>query len=234
MLAALKSKIRVRVQGQNDGLTRPSVHDALAESPLEAAVGEAAALPPENKFGGYALSNGWFFKKKLLGGFDGFRAVDLCWAYPKKVSTKAYGVVTTAVNWKMTMRIRPDRTVELYHESSDIGAKLPTASVDYTLKVLSQVTPWAIFGYSEYRAECWKKNHDTFLRLVDERLQAVRGALSSGKLRVDSEGTLAPSEPISLPTLVFTFLRKANGKVQGRRYLSSTAAGGITELIYKA
>lgn len=215
-------------------MTNPSIYDALEDTSLESAVVEATSVPAENKFGGYTLSKGWFFKKKLLGGFDGFRAVDLCWAYPTKVSTKVYGVVTSAVNWKMTMRIRPNRLVELYHESSDIGAKLPTASVDYTLKVLGQMTPWSIIGYSEYRDECWKKDRDTFLRLIDERLGVVRSALSAGRLTVDSQGGLTARERISLPILTFTFLRKENGKVSGREYHSSNAVSGRTDTVYKA
>ena len=209
-----------------------SVYDALEDSVLENAIAAYNPQTTENKFGDYSLTKGWFLKKKLLGGHDSHKAVDLCWVYPTKVSTKAYGVVTTAVNWSMTMHFRPDKTVSFYYEHSDIKDKLPTANVEYKLNLLRQVVPWAISGFSEYRAECWKKQRDVFLKLVDERLEAVRIALGSGGLVVETDGNLTARNPVNLPILVFSFLKNEKGKVTGRKYDSSKEVTGQASTAY--
>jgi hypothetical protein len=209
-----------------------SIHDALSEAPFEEVARVAASLPAERKLGGYHLSKGWFLKKKLFGGYEGLRAIDLCWVHPTRVATKAYGVVTTAVNWKLTLKFRPDKVAELFHEGGDTSSKLPSANVDYTTKVLQQVAPWAIFGFSQYREECWKKDRNTFLKVVDERLAAVRDAMASGKLVANPDGTLTAKDRVGLPILVYSFLKNDKGKLSGRKYESSRVVTGVPSTPY--
>jgi len=211
-----------------------SVHDALASSPLETAISEANSQLAEDKFGDYTLSKGWFFKEKLLGGYDSFKAVDLCWAFPTKVTTKAYAVVTTGVRWDMTLNVRPHKTVKLSHESGGVNDKLPSASVDYALKALSQIIPWAIFGYSNYRAECWGKYHDVFLKVIDERLDVVRAAVNSGMLEAGVDGMLVAKKAVNMPILTYKFRKTDSGKVAGREYQSSTDARETGTTYYRA
>lgn len=200
-----------------------SVRDALEYSPLEAAIAQASTSALGEWIGGYSLSRGWFFRKKVLGGYDAFRAIDVCWAYVTKEDATAFDPHHGG-RWKTVVRVRPDRKVEIQNTPQGEGEHHPVKGPGSMMGALRGLVPWALFGYSERRYECWKKDRDTFLKLVEERLEGVRGALRSGRLVVDRVGNLVTEGKVDLPTLTFVLLRKGNGKVAGRRYNSSSIA----------
>ena len=208
----------------------PSVYDTLGNESLEATTASVTAFSSDNKIGGFYVSKGWFFKEKLLGGYYGFRAVDIAWVYPTRVQTKLYGVVTTNTSWKVTMRIRPDKEVEMLRESGDNS--LITASSDHALRALQNMVPWAIFGFSAYRKECWKEDRPTFLKLVDERLEAIRTAISTGRLTAGADGTLVQRGEVKIPILLHTFTKNDKGKVTGRKYHSSSSVNADPKVTY--
>ncbi len=212
------------------GLDVPSIHDALGVAPFETVAAGLNSISPGNRIGGYSISEGWFVKKKLSGGYDGFRATDIAWVFPTKRTRKWLGVVTTATRWKITLIVRPDRQIGLLSELGD--SKTLNASAEHAFKTFQNLVPWAIFGFSQYRAECWKRDRATFLKVVDERIRVIRSAYDAGKLRVNADGSIVADEALRLPILTYTFLKNDKGKVYGRKYESSSSIRENTAVAY--
>jgi hypothetical protein len=62
-----------------------TLSDTLRDAPLSQTIEKfstAPPPPPENCFEDYTVVDGWFIKKKALGGYDSFRATDVVWVYP--------------------------------------------------------------------------------------------------------------------------------------------------------
>ena len=64
-----------------------TINDMLMDCPIEEAITKAESTENES-FGKYICVNGWFLKEKsslLRDSYDGFKATDICWVYPRKV-----------------------------------------------------------------------------------------------------------------------------------------------------
>ena len=190
--------------------------------PLAEAVEDFSSAPVENKFASYVCGHGWFVKKKLLGGYDGFRAIDVCWIYPLKVKHSVNFVPTTA-SWDVILKLRSGQQITLSSkESTKSGEDLMPADSDLCLRAFRSLLPWAIFGYSKYMAECWNKSIELFLSVQNKRLNIIRNGVEKGSIVVRPDGTLVATDPsFTLPTIKVKFDQNPKGKVS-RVYYEST------------
>lgn len=193
-----------------------TLNDTLKCEPFEKVVTKFDSIPYENRFGQYRLSNGWFIKKKFFGGYDGFKATDICWIYPNKTTHKT-NFVTTGVSWETVMRLRPNKEIHLFYDyestSNDKEAVISPNS-DYTIKTFNRIVPWAMFGYSAYLMECWNKHKELFLSVVDARLSAIQKAIKDKKIIIKDDDSVVIKTPVTLPTINMRFNRNAKGKIE--------------------
>ncbi|MGD0646127.1 MAG: tetratricopeptide repeat protein [Candidatus Bathyarchaeia archaeon] len=157
-----------------------TVADTLRDAPLSQAIekfSSAPPAPPECCFGDYVCVDGWFIKKKAFGGFDTFKATDVCWVYPQKYAAKS--LIMKSVSWTIVMKVRPDREVQLGWEKhiqagvlqrdSDMGTRLADC-----LNRLKSILPWATFGYSEIWKNVWDKSRVIFFSNQDKEIARIR------------------------------------------------------------
>jgi hypothetical protein len=199
-----------------------TVKDSLIDASLSKASEEVSQVSLERKFANFVFTSGWFVKKKLFGGFEGYRAIDVCWTYPTR--TKQYvNFVPTINHWDILCVLTSGKSMRLSgNETTQAKDNLIPANSDYILRLLQQVIPWSIFGYSLYLNECWKKHRELFLHVHDKRVELIRNGIQRGDLVVQSNGaltTLAPS--FTFPTIGMRFERNSNGKIE-RVYFEKT------------
>ena len=157
------------------------------------------------RFGRYTCAQGWFLKRKLLGGFDGFRATDVCWVYAKK-TTHSVNFVPINATWGITAHLRSGKTIGMNAgESTGTREKLAPANTDFEVRRLARILPWALVGFSPYIKECWEKNPTLFLQVIDRRIAAVGAWISDGTMVVQPDGTLTTSPTTKLPTISMGF-----------------------------
>lgn len=195
--------------------TPPSVADALREASFEEAVRTIESSPMSHKFDKYTLSQGWFLKKKLFGGYDGFKATDICWVYTHRLTEKM-NFSTTGIYWSLHMKIRPNKEISIFRDRDSSTKKQEAVlsfNVDYTFRKLGQIVPWAFFGYSVLTEECWKKFSPLFLGIVDKRIAMIRMGLQDGSLLIRPGGLLTvTNRAFYLPGISWKFEPDGKGK----------------------
>ena len=172
-----------------DYSTTFNVSETLKQSSIEQAIARLSSSSKIDLIGKWACTDGWFVKKKLLGGYDGFKATDVCWIYTKKITQKT-NFMTTGHNWTILMKLRSGREVET--PCGWTAPKNHSAPPDAVLNLqrLQRALPWAMAGFAPYLAECWRKNLSVFLNVVDKRIDAIIDGLKSGSLKIRQDGTL--------------------------------------------
>lgn len=163
-----------------------SVADTLFTAHFEEAVEASISLPAENKFAHYTLAKGWFIRKKLLGGYDGFKATDICWAYPSETKHKVNGVHTNTI-WRVNAKLKSEKEISLYDGNSKPKESL-MPQVQACMQKLMPIVPWSFFSYNAYLVECWKKQRGLFLTVYEKRLNAIREGLKNGILFISQDG----------------------------------------------
>ncbi len=154
-----------------------------------------------NQFGKWTCTGGWFVKKKLLGGYDGFRATDICWLYSKKLTHKTYGA-TTGHSWSIALKLRSGREVEIQWGTTKPNDHTPPVLMTQQMLTLVKLLPWAFLGYGPFLVECWKKHTALFLNVVDKRIDMIAAGLRNGSLVLQPDGGLKSTIPFfSLPTI---------------------------------
>lgn len=178
-----------------------SVAETLKQTTMEEAVARLGPASRNGLIGKWTCVEGWFVKKKLLGGYDGFKATDVCWVYSKKVTQKT-NFVTTGHSWSIGMKLRLGREVEIQCGSTEPKNHTPPQSLVQKMQRLQMAVPWAMFGFAPHLVECWKKNTAVFLNVVDKRIDAIEAGLRNGSLKLKPDGNLAVTIPyFTLPEI---------------------------------
>jgi hypothetical protein len=199
-----------------------TVKDSLIDAPLSKASEEMAEASPNCKFGNFVFTSGWFVKKKLFGGFEGFKAMNVCWIYPLRIKQSVNFVPTTNI-WQIICKITPKKEIRLSNsETTPVKEKLIPSDSDYTLRMLRLLMPWAIFGFSQYLNECWEKHNDLFLEIQKKRFDLIRSGLEKGDIVIQPNGSLiATVQSFSLPSIDMRFEKNSQGKME-RVYFART------------
>ena len=173
---------------------------------------EWAFAEKDRNFADYVFANGWFFKTKLLRGMEGFKAVEICWIYPKKV--KQSSVVGTFVLWSIIVETKNKPFVLHSEKSTNTKTELMPADADFWYRKLQSLVPWALFGFSEYLKECWTSHKSLFLSVQNRRLALIRSGLKENQIIIQPDGSLSVSQSFHLPTIGTKFERDQRGKMQ--------------------
>lgn len=206
---------RPAAEGPTSGL---SILETLKQKPVDEAIAGLVSSSTANQLGKYTLIGGWFVKRKLFGGYDTFKATDICWVCPKK-TTQRVNFVATSAYWGIAVRLRNGKEVDpAGTESTGPKENLPPARADFIMKTLERIVPWAYFGYSEYLKECWEKYTALFLSVVDRRIDAIANGIRSGSLVVQADGTVVTTVPnFKLPSISMRY-EGSSGKKMKRVY----------------
>jgi hypothetical protein len=110
------------------------------------------------------LGNRWLFWRTFFG-LKALRLADLCWCYPKVVTTKAYGFVTTGKEHSLVLHDRDGRVHEI---------EKTKAVAEELMQRLAARAPWVVLGHSDALAESWRGRRDEFIAEVERRKASAR------------------------------------------------------------
>ncbi len=179
-----------------------TVADALTEAPFETAVLHKSE---DMRIGDYYFSDGWFFKKKIFGAYDGFKAADVCWVYPHRLDFQHAEYI-----WSLKFKLQQNKEKSIETGKSphvDHNAPVnPPPEHTKALLVLTKILPWAFFGYQDPiffigLPKAWGQDRELFINVVQERFDMVRDAVKSGILLILPDGSLKSTAPFELPGL---------------------------------
>jgi len=120
---------------------------------------------PNDQKGNVVLGNRWVGFKTTYGlKLNALR--NAVWVYPKKVTTRYYGVIPVGSRFSVMVHTRDGRALDLPTGANRKGER---ASNDLLTQV-SQRAPWCITGYSADLKRMWGKQRADMLSLVDQRL----------------------------------------------------------------
>lgn len=164
--------------------------DTIKDIPLDQIIPKFESLPLENKLGQYTCYEGWFIKKKLFGGYDSFKATDICWVFPEK---KKFTEFST---WQIYMKTH-DR--EITFSSQDLATSLVDQSMpqatESCMKTLNSIIPWAFYGFSMIIDIAWRHHNNAWLKVVEKRVNAIKTGISNGSLLINTDGSIQVTDP---------------------------------------
>lgn len=220
-----------------------TINDMLVDCPIEDAVAQAksteSALHYEDAitqvesiksglpFGQYTCTNGWFLKKNFFGKYSGFKAIDICWIYPRKIGhaiVPVIGIIPIPIplgsTFDIACKLSNGTEIILSNIKSissierRLGEKIPTNTVEI-FQQLKSLIPWAFFGYSQFLKECWEKDWGKlFLETRNERLAKIQEGLRNGSIIVQPNGSLAVLPTFTLPIIAMKFEKNQKGKLE--------------------
>lgn len=155
-----------------------TVSDTFFTSELNEAIEASHSSPPENKIKDYVIAKGWFIKKKPFGGYESFKATDICWIYPREEH------VDVLYFWHWNFQLKSGILIDL---NFGLIPKSKSAAWIESLVKVQNLIPWAFRGHTPVYAGCWEKNRELFLGVQEKRLDIIRSGLKNGTLVITKD-----------------------------------------------